>query len=119
MGKQPAPTLSDLQEWRKTMIGILGSEEAFNYQYSIQFAASDKCILSREALAKIKQSEELFDILKDESYYNLHKQCFYIKSNYSISNFKNKHYVILVDLAEGGGGDYTIFKVLPSVTTKI
>ena len=25
------------EEWRKTMIGILGSEEAFNYQYSIQY----------------------------------------------------------------------------------
>ena len=100
------------EEWRKTMIGILGSEEAFNYQYSIQFAASDKCILSREALEKIKQSEELFDIVKDEDYYNLHKQCLYIKSNYPISNFKDKHYVILVDLAEGGGGDYTIFNIL-------
>lgn len=100
------------EEWRKTMIGILGSEEAFNYQYSIQFAASDKCILSREALSKIKQSEELFDIIKDESYYNLNKQHFYIKSDYPISNFKDKHYVILVDLAEGGGGDYTIFNIL-------
>lgn len=100
------------EEWRKTMIGILGSEEAFNYQYSIQFAASDKCILSREALSKIKKSEELFGILKDENYYNANKQHFYIKSNYPISNFKNKHYVILVDLAEGGGGDYTIFNIL-------
>ena len=56
--------------------------------------------------------EELFDILKDEDYYNLHKQCLYIKSNYPISNFKDKHYIILVDLAEGGGGDYTIFNIL-------
>ena len=100
------------EEWKQTMIGILGSEEAFNYQYSIQFAASDKCILSREALAKIKQSEELFGVLEDESYYNANKQYFYVKNNYDIKQLKLDRFVILVDLAEGSGGDYTIFNIL-------
>ena len=31
---------------------------------------------------------------------------------YDATNFKHKYYIVLVDLAEGGGADYTVFQIL-------
>ena len=101
------------QKWKETMVGILGSEEAFQYQYGTSFSASDACILSRESMAAFRENAVLYESISDDMQYsNLNKKDFYIKANYPISNFKERHYVILVDLAEGGGGDYTIFNII-------
>lgn len=100
--------------WKQKMVGVLGSEEAFYYQYGTEFSASDKCLASRECLARLKTNTELFVQLTKEQLENVnfyYKEYLYIKPGYDINNFKEKFYIILVDLAEGGGGDYTVFDI--------
>ena len=49
------------EAWKNMMVGILGSEEAFQYQYGTQFSASDACLVSRETLSRIHSTEVLFE----------------------------------------------------------
>jgi len=107
------------EKWKEEMIGILGSKEAFYYQYGTEFSASDKCLVSRECLSKIRDNTVLFESITDDQLEELgltlqHSECLKLKPDYNIQNFKNgEHwYIILCDLAEGGGGDYTVFNII-------
>jgi hypothetical protein len=99
------------EEWKQMMIGVLGSEEAFYYQYGTQFSASDACLVSRETLSRIHENEILF-ISREELISSLFSKFFFVNPEYDVNNFKNKYYIVLVDLAEGGGSDYTVFQIL-------
>lgn len=106
------------EEWKQQMIGVLGSEEAFYYQYGTQFSISDRCIVSREALSKIHISERLFTPRQNDmaaaglDIYLQHPDKLYLDPDYDLENFKKNKYIILADLAEGGGGDDTVFNIL-------
>lgn len=106
------------EEWKQMMVGILGSEEAFYYQYGTQFSASDACLVSRETLTRIHQNEILFTSREDVMS-SLYSKFFFVNPEYDIENFKNKYYIVLVDLAEGGGSDYTIFQILEVIVDPI
>lgn len=105
------------EEWKKMMVGILGSEEAFYYQYGTMFSASDKCLVSRETLSRLRDATWLFkniDSLVDfaHSYFSMQKQFLYFDPRFDTTLLKREHFIMLVDLAEGGGNDYTIFNIL-------
>ena len=106
------------EEWKQMMVGILGSEEAFYYQYGTQFSASDACLVSRETLTRIHQNEILFTSREDVMS-SLYSKFFFVNPEYDIENFKNKYYIVLVDLAEGGGSDYTVFQILEVIVDPI
>ena len=110
------------EEWKQMMIGVLGSEEAFYYQYGTQFSASDACLVSRETLTKIHQTEILFTA-REDLVSSLYSKFLFVNPEYDVTNFKNKYYIVLVDLAEGGGADYTVFQILEvkvnSITGKV
>ena len=99
------------EEWKQMMIGVLGSEEAFYYQYGTQFSASDACLVSRETLTQIHKTEILFTS-REELVSSLYSKFLFVNPEYDVTNFKNKYYIVLVDLAEGGGADYTVFQIL-------
>ena len=99
------------EDWKNKMIGVLGSEEAFYYQYGTQFSASDACLVSREMLTKIHQTEILFTA-REELVSSLYSKFLFVNPEYDTANFKIKYYIVLVDLAEGGGADYTVFQIL-------
>ena len=99
------------EEWKQMMIGVLGSEEAFYYQYGTQFSASDACLVSRETLTKIHKDEILFTA-RESLVLSLFSKFLFVNPEYDVTNFKNKYYIVLVDLAEGGGADYTVFQIL-------
>lgn len=105
-------------KWKEEMIGILGSEEAFYYQYGTQFLAPEGCLVSRECLKRIHDSTVIYDKITEEQCEEINlqiqfKDCLFIKPEYDIRNFiDGQHwYIITVDLAEGGGGDYTVFNI--------
>ena len=99
------------EEWKQMMIGVLGSEEAFYYQYGTQFSASDACLVSRETLTQIHKTEILFTS-REELVSSLYSKFLFVNPEYDVTKFKNKYYIVLVDLAEGGGADYTVFQIL-------
>lgn len=100
-------------KWKQEMIGVLGSEEAFYYQYGTQFAASNDCLVSRECLSRLRDETYLFETpdYEEDSFYTPNREYFKFKKNYDISDMKNRWYIICVDLAEGGGNDYTVFNI--------
>ena len=106
------------EKWKQEMIGVLGSEEAFYYQYGTQFLAPEGCLVSRECLKRIHDTTILFDKITEEQCEEIglqiqFKDALFIKPGYEIRNFVDSQhwYVITVDLAEGGGGDYTVFNI--------
>lgn len=102
------------EEWKEKMIRKMGSPESFYYMYGTLFLSSDKCIVSRECISKLHEQEVTFRELTEEEANNLVctekcKKSIYIKPDLKLSDLKDKVILILVDLAEGVGGDYTIF----------
>jgi len=112
------------ENWKKTMIGVLGSEESFYYQYGTQFSISDSCLVSRETMARIHTTEVLYKNLLDNNgvletamqevgiYLTIqNKDKLYFNPTFDFNELKTKRFLILADLAEGGGGDYTVFHI--------
>lgn len=108
------------EEWKKTEIANLGSEELFNQEYGNQFLSSSSLLLGSEELRKIKSngveySWREIDVFHDSglNYENLlwHPK-FDINSDFS----NGKKFILSVDMAGGGGGDFSvinIFKIVP------
>jgi len=103
-------------KWKEDMIGVLGSVEAFYYQYGTQFSASDKCLVSRERIATLRDDA----ILYEERDFEL-TELFGLALQYprylvwdpmfNLEDIKTCFFLILIDLAEGFGGDYTVFNI--------
>ena len=105
------------QAWKDEQVGILGSEEAFQYQYGTEFAASDKCLVSRKCLGDLRDKTELWENRNDELYElfpNLvlpNNQYLYIRPDFDLNLFKTGWFFITIDLAEGAGQDSTVFNI--------
>lgn len=102
------------EEWKKKMIGILGSEEAFYYQYGTRFAASNDCLVSRECISKIRDRVTLFENVDVNNLFLFHPENLYFDRKFDLNELKTSWFVILCDLAEGGGGeaDSTVFNIM-------
>ena len=108
------------EEWKQEMIGVLGSEEVFYYQYGTQFSASDKCLVSRERIANLRDNAALFENRTEEiqEKYNLflnHYKNLFFKPDFDLESIKNSFFLLTIDLAEGFGGDYTVFNIFQIV----
>lgn len=109
------------EAWKDMMVGVLGSEEAFYYQYGTNFSASDKCLVSRECLSRIRDNSILFESTTHEQWSQAgipltiqNIDALRVKPDYDLRNFidRQHYYIVLIDLAEGGGGDYTVFNII-------
>ena len=115
--------------WKDKMVGILGGEANFYYQYGTTFSASDKCIVNRTKLGEMHDKEVKFinipmiiDYWKKEHNINfefnmhiLHPEFLFFDPNYDFSKLSSGFFVVLCDLAEGGGNDYTTFNILEMI----
>ena len=101
------------EKWKEEMVGILGSEEAFQYQYGTQFSASDKCLVSRECIGKIRDNTELFEVKEEfsEKYTIRYPECLTWDPRFDLEELNTGYFFCLIDLAEGGGGDFTVFNI--------
>ena len=102
-------------KWHKKMVGVLGSEEAFQYQYGTVFSASDKCIVSRECLTRLHENERVFVTKEDVPASLMYPDCLRWNPDYDLENLRTDYIVLLIDLAEGGGSDYTVFNIMKIV----
>lgn len=100
------------EEWKQMMVGVLGSEEAFYYQYGTQFSASDKCLVSRECISKLRDKTKLFENKNELEIFLNYKDNLFWDPEFNLEELKTGWFIILVDLAEGSGGDSTIFNIL-------
>ena len=105
------------EEWKKQMIGILGSEEAFNYQYGTQFSASDKCLVSRERLAKLNSKAELWENRIEDmqeagiDVFLNYPETLYWAPDFDFSRLYDSYFLLCSDLSEGSGQDFIPFNI--------
>ncbi len=108
------------ETWKKQEIANLGSEELFNQEYGNQFLSSSTLLLGSNELKKIKSNEIEYEwreipVLDDIglSYENFR---WHPKFSIDDNTIRTNRFVLSIDLAGGGKGDYTvlnIFKVVP------
>lgn len=110
------------EAWKQREIANLGSEEDFNQEYGNQFLASSKLLLDGDNLSRMKLSTTEFDwreinalndLVKDKADYEPLK--WHPKFDLDTISASDR-FVISIDTAGGGGGDYTvanIFKLVP------
>ena len=108
------------EKWKEEMIGVLGSKEAFYYQYGTQFSASDKCLVSRERIAELRDKSVLWcnrtkELQDTYNLYLSYHQYLFLRPDFDIESFKTKFFLITIDLAEGFGGDSTVFDIFEIV----
>lgn len=108
------------ESWKRDEIANLGSEELFNQEYGNQFLSSSTLLLGSKELQKIKSNEteyvwkyvdELDDLGVKYENFRWHP-----KFDPNSMDLTGKKYVLSIDLAGGGGGDFTVlnvFKVVP------
>lgn len=114
------------EAWKQKMIGVLGGEANFYYQYGTNFSASDKCIIHRVKLSELHKNEIKFLNIPDlQKYYIdnyntelylpisiLHPEALYFDPTFDLNELKTGYFIVLCDLAEGCGGDYTTFNII-------
>ena len=119
------------EAWKQKMIGVLGGEANFYYQYGTNFSASDKCIIHRVKLSELHDDEIKFLNIPDlQKYYIdnyntelylpisiLHPEALYFDPTFDLNELKTGYFIVLCDLAEGCGGDYTTFNII-QITNK-
>jgi len=108
------------EEWKKKEISNLGSQELFNQEYGNQFLSSSTLLLGSNELKKIKANEVEYewreiDVLEDIglSYDNFR---WHPKFQLNSDTLTRNRFVLSIDLAGGGKGDFTVmnvFKVVP------
>jgi hypothetical protein len=90
-------------KWKNEMIGVLGSEEAFYYQYGTQFSASDRCLVSRELLATLRNDAELWVNKTEEiqDMYNLylqHHEFLFFKPDFNLEELKTGFFCVYIKI---------------------
>lgn len=106
------------EEWKKKEIANLGSEEDFNQEYGNQFLSSSKLLLDSYTLKRLKKTEVKFVHKELLPFQNsiIDYQNLIWHPNFDPTNLweegENKRFVISVDTAAGGGGDYSVVNIL-------
>ena len=106
------------EEWKRKEIANLGSEEDFNQEYGNQFLSSSKLLLDSYTLKKLKKTEVNYvhrELLPFQNSIIDYKDLVW-HPNFDPTNLwedgENKKFVISVDTAGGGGGDFSVINIL-------
>ena len=125
----PIGEFARVTNWEKQQTKIIGGEDGFKQEYDLQFLTGNKLLFDSAYI------EELYDGKLDMGYYDIpnfnNKLNFpynglqFVKdlpSLFDINDVKKYNVFIGIDLAEGLGGDYTvfnIFRLLPKIEDEI
>lgn len=97
------------EAWKLVEIGNLGSEEMFNQEYGLQFIASSKTLLGSDLLQFFKKYVVEF-VGRDIDELNSQTEQFIWHPEWS-GELDSPYYVVTIDIANGGGGDYSVLNL--------
>ena len=107
-------------QWKKNEIANLGSEELFNQEYGNQFLSSSTLLLSSRELQRIKSNETEYGWKEVDAFEDLGIKYanfrWHPKFDPNSIEQSGRKFVLSIDLAGGGGGDFSVmnvFKVVP------
>lgn len=110
--------IAEVTSWKEETIKDIGSEEAFNQEYGLQFLSASNLLLDESTLARMVNDRcefEYLDIPVMNAKTRLqYKELYWIKDRPELFNIaKVKEYSILlsVDLSEGLGQDYSVINI--------
>lgn len=95
------------ENWHKLQVANYGSEEAFNNQFGTNFDISSNTLISQKYLNTVDiikfENKDLPGVLYNESWY--------WHPDIDPTNLRKEYIVMTCDLAEGVGGDYTVYSI--------
>ena len=97
------------EAWRQMQIANYGSEEAFNSQFGTNFDISANTLISQKIISKRQQ--RLVEFVEKEMPGIPYSDSWKWHPNFDPSECKKSYLVLTTDIAEGGGGDYTVCNV--------
>ena len=125
----PIAEFARVTNWEMQQTKVIGGEDGFKQEYDLQFLTGNKLLFDSAYI------EELYDGKLDMGYYDIptfnkkldfqYNGLQFIKdqpSLFEINDIKKYNIFIGIDLAEGLGGDYTvfnIFRLLPKTDEEI
>ena len=98
------------EKWHQLQVANYGSEEAFNAQFGTNFDVSANTLIAQKILRRNKESLREF---KNKDLFGITlSDCYYWHPDYEpMEMLRNDYLVMTCDLAEGIGGDYTVFLI--------
>lgn len=110
--------IAEVTSWKEETTKDIGSEEAFNQEYGLQFLASSNLLLDENTLARMSNQREEFawqEIPTLNNRTNLeYNELQWIQNKpdlFDMSQIKNYYILLTVDLAEGLGQDYSVINI--------
>lgn len=115
--------LCDISSWKEDAIKDIGSVEAFNQEYDLQFLSGSKMVLDSNTMSKIENAIHPFEWLEipviSQKSFIPYDELKWIKDRpdlFNLSEIKKYYICLSVDISEGLNGDYSvinIFRLLP------
>ena len=97
------------EAWHQLQVANYGSEEAFNAQFGTNFDISANTLIAQKILSKNQQ--KLVEFIEKEMPGVPYSDSWKWHPDFDPYNCKNNYIVLTTDIAEGGGGDYTVCNV--------
>ena len=95
------------EAWHQKQVANYGSEEAFNLQFGTNFDISSNTLVSQ----KFIQSINLVKFVNKNLPGVLYNDSWYWHPDFDPTTLRNEYIVVTCDLAEGSGGDCTVFSL--------
>ena len=99
-------------EWKRLQTANLGSEDAFNEQYGNQFLSVNSLLLDGADLKQLNTEKVKFENTEVYELNHLNYEKLYWHPNFDPNEIQeNQFFILSIDLAEGGGGDYSVINI--------
>lgn len=118
MNKIPLVEFGRITTWEKQETKAIGGEDGFKQEYDLQFLTGNKLLFDSTVIEEIYEKQKNFEYVNIESFnkrlntpYNGLQFIKNEPSLFNLSEVKNYHIYIGVDLSEGLGEDYSVFNI--------
>lgn len=109
--------LCDISSWKEDAIKDIGSLEAFNQEYDLQFLSGSKMVLDASTMNKIENSIQPFEYIEfpqiiSKTFLSLEKLTWIKNEELFNKEFIKRYNICMsVDIAEGLNGDYSVINI--------